>query len=124
MSLSLALSERSIHDHISNRSASTGGNSAARRAGYVDVTTPITTSVTSASAPDCHDRIIPENRAGIGSRLTSAAQAEREQHAGAAAQQRQEEALEEELPLDRRRSSRRAPCGRRSRASAPSPRPA
>ena len=33
--------------HISNRSASTGGSSAARRAGYVDVTTPIATRVAS-----------------------------------------------------------------------------
>src|SRR5581483_1400941 len=59
-----------LHGHISKRSASTGGSSAALRAGYVDVTTPIATSVASDTRPDGHDRIIPENRSGSGSMLT------------------------------------------------------
>src|SRR5262249_36503267 len=65
------LCEGGVHGYISNRSASTGGSSAARRAGYVEVTTPITTSVAIATSPDCHDRIIPAKRSGIGARLTS-----------------------------------------------------
>src|SRR5207245_2654393 len=66
-----SVNQRSVHDHISNRSASTGGSSAARRAGYVEVATPITISVKSDNNPDCHDRIMPEKRSGIGARFTS-----------------------------------------------------
>src|SRR5207248_619262 len=52
------------HVHISKRSASTGGSSAARRAGYEEVRMPIVVSVRSDSAAACHDRIIPAKRSG------------------------------------------------------------
>ena len=58
-------------------------------------------------------------RVGIGSRLTQPHRPAPRSMPSAAAHHREEEAFEEELPLDRARSSRRAPCGRRSRASAP-----
>src|SRR5262249_26135154 len=60
------------HGYISNRSASTGGRSAARRAGYTAAATPITISVAIENAAVCHVIIIPANRAGIGARLITA----------------------------------------------------
>ena len=83
----------------SNRSASTGGSCAARRAGYVEVTTPITVSAATAARPACQVRIMPENRVGIGSRLTSAHSPSATPKPIVAAQHREEEAFEEELPL-------------------------
>ena len=86
--------------HISNRSASTGGSSAARRAGYVDVTTP--TDDEHAERQQSRRPRQQHARESLRHRreIDQLAQAEREQHPAAAAQHRQEESLEEELPLD------------------------
>ena len=47
--------------HASNRSASTGGRSAARRAGYVEVITPTNTSAAIAPAPACQSKSFPRS---------------------------------------------------------------
>ena len=52
------VAKNQTHRYVSNLSASTGGNRAARRAGYVDVMTPITISVRSDRNPARQDKII------------------------------------------------------------------
>src|SRR5207249_2776372 len=60
------------HVYASYRSDSTGGNAAARAAGYSAARMPTTASATTANAAVPGVTIIPENLAGLGSALISA----------------------------------------------------
>ncbi len=84
-------------------------------AGSSAASTPMTTNVPPARSPVCGVTIMPEKRIGIGARLMSAHRPRADEEPEAARQRRQEEALQEELPLNGRASSRPAPSGRRSR---------
>ena len=68
------------------------------------------TSAATAPRPACHVSIIPSKRAGIGARFTSAQSASATRKPIDAAEHRQHESLEKELPLDlcRRRAKRLA----------------
>ena len=90
---------RHARPHDSNLSASTGGSCAARRAGYVDVTTPITHQQRhggQARPPGEHHALEPRRHRQL---VHAAAQRQRHGEPDRAAEHRQEEALEEELPL-------------------------